>query len=199
MSEGRESLGRSRRPSGPAHQPAPREARFLSVLAPWIPRRSALLDVGAGSGLLARALTDALDLHATLVDVVNNNESHLPFVLCDGGRLPFQDRTFDVALLAFVLHHAPQPMRVLREARRVSRRLIILEDTYRSLVERAFAAWTDWELNRGHGITPAWGRFTPGGWLDLVRQEGHPIQVEEMPPKWLGVYRDPIRHLLMVI
>ncbi len=179
--------------------PAPREARFLSVLAPWIPVRSLLLDVGAGSGLLTQALTDALGVRATLVDVVNNNETGLPFVLCDGSRLPFPDRSFDVALLANMLHHAPEPVRVLEEARRVSRRLVILEDTYRSWIERAFAVWTDWVLNRGHGIHAAWGRLAPEAWVALVSPERRPIHVEELPPKWLGVYRDPIRHLLVVV
>ena len=101
--------------------------------------------------------------------------------------------------LAYVLHHAPEPVRVLEEARRVSRRLVILEDTYRSSIERAFAAWTDWVLNRGHGITPAWGRLAPEAWVALTSPERRPLHVEEIPPKWLGTYRDPIRHLLVVI
>jgi ubiquinone/menaquinone biosynthesis C-methylase UbiE len=169
------------------------------VLTPWVPRRSTLLDIGAGSGLLAQALVDELHVRATLADVVNNSRTTLPFVLCDGGRLPFRDHAFEVALLAFVLHHAPDPMRVLWEGRRVSRRLIVFEDTFRSTVERVFAAWTDWVLNRGHGISPAWGRLPPQGWLDLIGGVGQPVHVEEMRPKWLGTYRDPIRHLLVVM
>ena len=188
-----------RSPEQSARPPAPREARLLTILAPWIPRESALLDIGAGSGLLAQALGNALGVRPTLVDVVNNNQTRLPFVLSDGARLPFADRSFDVALLAFVLHHAPEPVRVLKEARRMGRRLIILEDTYRSTVEKAFAAWTDWILNRGHGIAPAWCRLTPDGWITLFRGEGQPVHIEEVPPKWLGAYRDPIRHLLVVI
>lgn len=178
---------------------APREARLLRVLTPWITPGSLMLDVGAGSGLLAQALCDAVAVRPTLVDVVANNRTPLPFVLYDGARLPFRDLSFDVALIAFVLHHASDPDQVLTEARRVGRRLVILEDTYRSTVERTAASWIDWIQNRGQGVAPAWGRFTPDGWMEFFTRYGRPVHTEEIPPKWLGVFRDSIRHLLVVL
>lgn len=158
-----------------------------------------MLDVGAGTGLLAQALSEAIGVRPTLVDVVTKNRTRLPFVLYDGARLPFPDHAFDVALIAFVLHHAADPDRVLAEARRVGRRLVVLEDTYRSIAERTAASWIDWIQNHGAGIAPAWGRLTPDGWIAFFTRHGRPVHVEEIPPKWLGVFRDSIRHLLVVL
>lgn len=157
------------------------------------------MDIGAGSGLVAEAMTDSLNARVTLVDVVDYNRSRLPLHMHDGGRLPFEARKFDVALLAFVLHHSADPRQTLREARRVAGRLVILEDTYRSPLERGSLIWTDWILNRGHHVARAWGQLRPEQWIEFLNHE--PITIvhtQDIPPRWLGRYRDPIRHVLLV-
>lgn len=117
----------------------------------------------------------------------------------DGRRLPFEARKFDVALLAFVLHHSADPPGTLGEARRVSGRVVILEDTYRSLLERASLIWTDWILNRGYHVGRAWEQLRPEQWTELLHHEPTTIvHMQEIPPRWLGRYRDPIRHVLLV-
>jgi ubiquinone/menaquinone biosynthesis C-methylase UbiE len=178
---------------------APRELRLVSWIERWIPSGAAVLDIGAGSGLLAEALTCTRGIRATLVDVVDNNRSRLALQLYDGRDLPFASRQFDVALLAFVLHHSADAGRTLREAARVAARLVILEDTYRGFHEQLAMRWTDWILNRGHGVAPAWGQYQPHEWRAFVA--GAPLRLvhtEELAPRWFGRYRDPIRHLLIV-
>ena len=44
--------------------------------------------------------------------------------------MPFDTQTYDTALLSTMLHHTPDPDHILREASRISRRLIIIEDVY---------------------------------------------------------------------
>lgn len=178
---------------------APREQRLVSWIGAWISSGSALLDVGAGTGLLAEALARARDVQVTLIDVVDNNRSRFPLRLYQGGALPFAPDEFDIALLAFVLHHSADARQTLREALRVARRLVILEDSYRWPHERVMARWTDWILNRGHDVAPAWGQLRPEEWTAMIGAEPvRLVHVEEFPPKWLGRYRDPIRHLLVV-
>lgn len=121
-----------------------------------------MIDIGAGSGLVAEALATSLDVKVTLVDVVDYNRSGLPLQLYDGRRLPFEARRFNVALLAFVLHHSADPGGTLQEAQRVARRVVVLEDTYRFPLEKASLIWTDWVLNRGQGSTWRW----PGNSVD---------------------------------
>lgn len=185
-------------PHGHTHI-APREQRLVTWIGPWVPPGAALLDVGAGSGLLAQALTITRGIQATLVDVIDYNRSPFALRLFDGRHLPFPTRAFDIALLAFVLHHSGDARGTLSEAARVARRLVILEDTYRGVHERLAMRWTDWILNRGHGVAAAWGQLRPHEWRTLVA--GAPLRIahtEEFAPRWLGRYRDPIRHLLVV-
>lgn len=143
---------------------APREARLVSWLAPWIPAGATVLDVGAGSGLVAEAVADMLRARMTLVDVVDNNRSRFPLRRYDG-------RTYDVALLAFVLHHSQDARRTLQEARRVASRLVILEDTHRSTLEHLAGRWTDWILNRGYHVAPACAQMRPEEWRAFIEQE----------------------------
>ena len=88
-----------------------------------------VLDIGCGAGEL---LPD-LRRHAPLARIVGVDPSpgmlqlarlRQPDVHCalmDAQRLALRDRAFDVALLAFVLFHLPDPIAGLRELRRVLR------------------------------------------------------------------------------
>ena len=49
-------------------------------------------------------------------------------ILYDGKKIPFKDNKFDVALIITVLHHTPNPAEIIKEAKRVCKRIIIVED-----------------------------------------------------------------------
>jgi len=48
------------------------------------------------------------------------------FVCGDAHELPFKDKAFDVSVLAELLEHVPNPIRVLKEAKRVTRKKVIV-------------------------------------------------------------------------
>ncbi len=108
-----------------------RRARiFLAHLMPYLDPHSRVLDLGAGSCLICELLTGS-GMRVTPLDV--RDLSLVPGVhprLYDGSQIPFQDDQFDVTLIVTVLHHTPNPESIVCEARRVSRRLIIVEDVY---------------------------------------------------------------------
>ncbi len=87
-----------------------------------------VLDIGAGSCHVAE-LVAQYGCEVTAVDVVDQSfVSEYKPMLYDGIRLPFDDNSFDVALLITVLHHIKDPVAVLAEAQRVCRRLVIIEE-----------------------------------------------------------------------
>jgi SAM-dependent methyltransferase len=47
------------------------------------------------------------------------------FVRADAAKLPFEDKSFDVAVLAEIIEHVPDPVAVIKEANRVAKRLIL--------------------------------------------------------------------------
>jgi ubiquinone/menaquinone biosynthesis C-methylase UbiE len=56
--------------------------------------------------------------------------NRLPVVIYNGLDIPFKDNSFDVVLILFVLHHAAEPARLLREAKRICRRSVIVFEDY---------------------------------------------------------------------
>lgn len=106
-----------------------RAKRKVARIKPHLPPTTeTILDIGAAEGLVGAHLAEPAQV--TLIDVIDMNRSRLPLTLYDGTRLPYEDQSFDVVLLIYVLHHAAQPASVLQEALRVAKqRVIIVEST----------------------------------------------------------------------
>ena len=110
---------------------------------------SRVLDLGAGEGWVGEAIASDTSAIVTLADVVEGNETTLPHVQYDGRRLPFADHAFDVTLLVFVLHHADEAEAVIREARRVTRKaIVIVESVYTNPRNHALLRLLDRSANR---------------------------------------------------
>ena len=97
-----------------------------------------VLDAGTGTGIFAAAFA-AQGLRATGIDVneelLEQARTAVPGVEFRSAaleQLPFEDRSFDLVFLGHVLHETDDPLRALREARRVAGlRVAVLEWPYR--------------------------------------------------------------------
>jgi len=106
---------------------------------------NSLLDYGCGNMILAKHLDKHTDMKITGVDMVNNNLSKLPMVIYDGGKLPFEDNSFDVTLAVFVLHHCMDTVASLKELIRVAKKkIIIIEEIYNNKFEKFLLFSHDW-------------------------------------------------------
>lgn len=90
----------------------------------WSERHTRLLDVGAGTGVIAEAMAHLFPVDEVVaVDLVDRFCPDLSVVTSrfDGKILPFGDDAFDAATLNNVMHHVPVEARakLLREIRRV--------------------------------------------------------------------------------
>jgi SAM-dependent methyltransferase len=92
-----------------------------------------VLDVACGTGFLVATAesreADAIgvDISPDMVRFARSRHPHLRFEAADAGALPFGDDSFDAALAAFLLHHVPDPQRIVSELARVARRVALAQ------------------------------------------------------------------------
>lgn len=117
---------------------------FVSIFNPFVPDSAKVLDIGGGWGFYADPLRRSRRSEVTVLDVVEPGFRKTPVVTYEGEKIPFPDRSFEVSLLITVLHHVPFPEKVLAEAKRVTRRfVIVVEDLYHSSWGRFWTALRD--------------------------------------------------------
>jgi len=142
--------------------------KLAAMLAPG----SRLLDIGCGDGRVAALLREAVSgLKVEGVEVRPREACAIPCRYFDGCHLPFPDRCFDCCLLVDVVHHMKNPLPLVREACRVSRRFLLIKD---HLAENALDHWTlrlmDWVGNRPHGVTLPYAYLSASQWQALYQQ-----------------------------
>lgn len=103
-----------------------RRAEYVARHAPG----NSVLDVGAGTGLLAERLSDrgmrvvALDPFPRMLEQLRRRRPQIETVVATGDHLPFSDDTFDLTLSVAVMHHIAEPhlvRRTIAEMVRVTR------------------------------------------------------------------------------
>jgi ubiquinone/menaquinone biosynthesis C-methylase UbiE len=107
-----------------------------------------VLKVGNGLGYMSTFLkNEGVDL--TILDVsideqaINKDE----VILYDGQTFPFKNNSFDSVMCTFVLHHTLEPQKILREMKRVAKRVIILEETYTNIFSKLDLVYRDIWVN----------------------------------------------------
>lgn len=156
-----------------------RENEIGGKIAPLLERHWDVLDLGAGTGRIAAWLAERVGIRPTLADVTEfGNRTHrFPFVrMADPLHVPLADGSVDAVLMLFVLHHVerwPDQERLVREAARVARRrVVVIEDTPTSRVDRAFNVAWDWALNLRHGVPKPFTFRSAEGWRRAFERAG---------------------------
>ena len=94
-----------------------------------------ILEIGCGTGAITRRLAaegDVVGIDPSPVFIARARElaPQLRFEIADGRELPFADDSFDAVVCHTALCHIPDCERVLAEAYRVGRKLVIFEGDY---------------------------------------------------------------------
>lgn len=123
-------------------------ANYTDKILPFLKSSDKIIDLGSGTGIYTQILKGK-GYNVQPVDV--KNYSYYPNIemcLYDGKHLPFKKNEFDVCLLRSVLHHAPNPEVVLKEAARVSKKLIIHENVITNIFQRYYTYLIDCIMNK---------------------------------------------------
>ncbi len=94
----------------------------------FIENGSKILDLGCGSGIVGMTFQEHFQAKVIGVDIKDSRVVPLPFKIINGKSLPFPEKSFDIVLINYVLHHSKEPASLLKEAKRVSEKIIIYED-----------------------------------------------------------------------
>jgi len=181
------------------HQPVyeSRQRVLSTALVNYLKPRDSVLDIGCGFGALGRAIIDHLQCPDGVtvrgVESVKRGGELIEVDAYDGLRLPYEDNTFDVTILADVLHHDEDPDRLLGEAARVSRRLVLVKDhKVDGPLAQARISLMDWAANSPYGVPCLYRYPTLQGWQEQARRLGlsHVDELHHMP-----LYPAPYRWL----
>jgi SAM-dependent methyltransferase len=152
-----------------------RRVRVLAhQLANLLPQNATVLDVGCGDGTLdSLILRSRPDLVINGIDVLVRPQTHIPVTSFDGTTIPYANQAFDVVMFVDVLHHTNDPMVLLREAKRVARRAIVMKDHAKEgMLAGPTLRFMDWVGNRHHGVVLPYNYWTHSEWERAMNDLG---------------------------
>ncbi|MBI2343388.1 MAG: class I SAM-dependent methyltransferase [Deltaproteobacteria bacterium] len=126
-----------------------------------------VLDVGCGDGRIAKFLQDTHGCHVTGVDTIDYHMTDIPFTCYDGKTLPFADHHFDVVLLVCVIHHADDPAALVREAARVGKCVVLVEDYCATWWGKIGLHVNDYFVNILQNTYKVWTGYRRGSVFDM--------------------------------
>lgn len=108
-----------------------------------------ILDIGSTDGWIFR--DNHLFPYVTSIDL---DRYDLPnFYQMDAHNLKFNDKSFDIAVLGEVIEHTNDPIQVLKEAKRVSKRIIITVPDEEHWAKQWYPYETTEEMTKRRGLT----------------------------------------------
>lgn len=158
---------------------------FENYLSP----ASRILDIGGGPGFYFKPL-ESRGHSLTILDVARPAFQKAPVVLYEGGtRFPFADKSFDVSLIITALHHISDPEYVVSEARRVTKKtLVVVEDLYHHWLGKIWTILRDRLYNFEFFGHPCQFRKKEE-WLSLFSKEGLSVVEQTNVYTWIAGLR----------
>lgn len=128
-----------------------------------------VLDIGSGNGGLNLLLQNN-NINITGIDIKNKSFfKEIEVVIYDGKTFPFEDKHFETVQIITVLHHIKEQIPVIKEAIRVGKRIIIMEDIYDNFFQKYFTWYCD-SLNNWEFIGHPHTNRTDDGWRKLFKE-----------------------------
>jgi ubiquinone/menaquinone biosynthesis C-methylase UbiE len=105
-----------------------------------------ILDLGCGD-----CCRSVKNKEITYIDIVNKSKCNKP-IIYDGSKIPLPDKSIDIVIVSFVLHHVNDQDKLIKEIFRVARKYVLInEDTpsngIQSYFNRLHAGYGEWGTN----------------------------------------------------
>lgn len=102
---------------------------MITAYEKWINPGETILDVGCGTGIVAKILGNHFSTKIAECDVKNYLIQEIPFIKMVNNKIPVKNKIYDIALLNDVLHHINKEHQAdtLIEAARVAKKVLVFE------------------------------------------------------------------------
>ena len=156
--------------------------QMYSLIYPVV-RHKQVLELATGTGLIAKNIVnaaahiEATDASAEMIAEAkrDNQSAKLHFSVQDMFRLPYADRSFDVAIVSNALHIVPEPERALAEIRRVLKDDGVLIAPTFTHAENSFSGKVRAFFMKLAGF-PLHSKWTSEEYLAFLRQNGWTVR-----------------------
>jgi len=164
----------------------------------FISRNSKILDLGCGSGIVINEFKKRFNSEIFGVDIIDNRVIDIPFKKIEGVNLScFPDNSFDTVMISFVLHHSEDPVELLKEAKRVAKKnIIIYENLPEGIVSKFFCKIHGESFAKYFQKNKETGKFFKRGeWLDIFKKLGLNLIYEQRVSSLIN----PLKEELFVV
>lgn len=154
-----------------------------------------VIDIGSGRCYIAKEIQAKNKAEVVCLDIKDLSQTGMKVVVYDGKKIPFRDNAFDTALVAYVLHHCEDQMKVLKEVVRVTKgSIIIFEDTKPSPFTNAM----DFLSNKLRGVETPFKFRTEKEWMSIFKKLNLKIAAvkHNVEREW---FYPLVRHTMMVV
>jgi len=145
---------------------------MVKHLSPYLKNKGSVLDLGASCGRLSNKLSKKLKSSSFVgIDTHVQPKTYIPITKYDGKKIPYPDNSFDCVMIIDVLHHDNDPAAILKEARRVSKKNVLIKDHYwKNKLDFMILKYADYIGNKRYGIKLNYNFHSITGWKKLFRE-----------------------------
>jgi len=163
---------------------------YADLVSPYIKKGEKVLDVGAGTGVISKILSKKADV--TLLDIKDYNQTDLPLKLYDGKKIPFRDKSFDAVILVTAFHYIPNQPAFLKELKRVSSRIILVDDVYKTAFGRFISNLNDTVVSNTVGIFTKFNFLRDEDFKEMFKKTGLRLVDSKNTRSFLRITRQKI-------
>jgi len=149
-----------------------RNKKLLKLIYDDLIDSSSILSVGCGTGFIEKYIASKnRKIKIKGIDVLIPKKVYIKVKKYNGRKIPFKSNSFDVVMFLDVLHHTDNIKELMSEAKRVTKKTILIKDHYyNTKFDHFLLRIADYIGNKGLGINLIYNYLKESEWRLLIKQ-----------------------------